>query len=106
MHPKLDFAALRGRTNPVDEGRARAIRSAVEKRGVRVHTQERFARVALPLLAAMAVVLLMVRHRPAPVVASLAPPVSAPLVASAPVPDFGGVVMADGSRVTFLVAGT
>ena len=106
MPPKLDLAAVRGRTIPIDEDRARAIRSTVEKRVARADSQSRFARVALPVLAAAAVVFLIARHRPAPSVANAAPPVSTPLALASPAPDFGGVVMADGSRVTFLVAGT
>lgn len=106
MQSKLDLAALRGRTVPIDEGRARAIRATVGRRVARAEAEERLARVAVPLLAAAAVVFLLVRHRPTPVVATLAPPVAAPTSAPSAAPDFGGVVMADGSRVTFLVAGT
>ena len=105
MQPKLDFAAVRGRTIPLAEEQARAIQKEVLQRHARFVARVRFARVATPLVA-MAVLAFLFIHRPPSEVVATASPPAAVMVAPPAEPDFGGVVMADGSRVTFLVAGT
>jgi transmembrane sensor len=129
-HPKIDFAALRERTVTPDEGRAQAIQGRVVARYTR-HVARiriaRFAGVAAPLAALAAVLLLWVHRQPPAAPGSMAvgdrpaglsggtpePPglpaeTARPRASTAGVAsdDFGGIVLADGSRVTFLVAGT
>ena len=114
-HRKLDFASLRERTTPLDDGVAQAIHGAVKARQLRVAARLRAVRVAVGLAVIASIGLLVLRRRPAPL-ASMPVPAAAssarvgsatppPRVAAAS-EDYGGLVMADGSRVTFLVAGT
>jgi transmembrane sensor len=105
MQAKIDFAALRARTMPLPEGRARTLEAAVLARHERHTARVRFARVAGPLAVAAAF-LAVVAHRPAPAIVAASTVPTPAKVPAAAAPDFGGLVMADGSRVTFLVAGT
>jgi transmembrane sensor len=106
LHPKIDFTDLRGRTIPLPEERARVIEAAVVRRVARRNVEARLGGGALGLLAVAAAVLLLLQRRPAPLVASTPGPAVAPQAAVATAPNWGGVVMGDGSRVTFLEEGT
>jgi transmembrane sensor len=110
LDPRIDFAELRARTLVPDEARAEAIRAGVVDRQARYATRVRFARGALVLASVAAVVAFVVRRQALPPLAT--PTVGAATAAAgasavmAAGGSYGGLVLPDGSRVTFLAAGT
>ena len=112
-NPKIDFASLRTRTVPLSAGRASAIEAVILDRLARRKTYAHFIQGGAALTTVALAALLLVRHRlaAAPVTA---PPASIAAVTPSVVADvsagtngdLGGIVLGDGSRVRFLVAGT
>jgi transmembrane sensor len=110
--PKIDFDSLRERTVTLDEGRAAAISAAVLRRRDRHTARGRIAGgvgAALTLGILIAFVLALSGRRAPPVATHGTLPSKPPdLLAEIPRAPlgFGGIVLADGSRVTFLEPGT
>jgi hypothetical protein len=107
--PKPDLTWLQERTATLGEARGRALYESVVDRVARRERNVRRARLGAALAVAMTAVALLVRQvsRPAPIAVVASPPPPAPSGTAAEArPELGGVVLADGTRVTFLEAGT
>jgi len=112
----LDFDSLRSRTLALSEERAARVAASVLDRHAHHVRRARVIRSAASvgaIVAVAAVVLVVVRGfgrgRADPLLVRSAPPASVTAVASAGSSEtggFGGLVLTDGSRVTFLSAGT
>ncbi len=107
LQPKIDFAELRARTLTLPDDRARAIELSVEARLARHVARGRVFRAGGGLAVAAALLFAATRFAPGPKPVAVAPaPIVAPVTPVVGAPDFGGLVMPDGTRVTFLAAGT
>jgi FecR protein len=107
LQPKIDFASLRERTTTIDDDRASALQARVLHRHARHVARVRVARMGgvalLAIAPVIALVIFLVQRRPSEVPVAAAPPVRS---VAPPSGGFGGLVLPDGSRVTFLAPGT
>ncbi len=105
--PKPDLTWLRERTAALGEARGRALYESVVDRVARREANVRRARIAAALAVAVTCAVFFVHRasRPAPVVVASAPPATSAAATEARA-ELGGVVLSDGTRVTFLEPGT
>jgi hypothetical protein len=106
--PKPDLTWWQERTATLGEARGRALYESVVDRVARRERNVRRTRLGAALAVAMTAMAVLVRQvsRPAPVAVVASPPPAPSGTAAEARSELAGVVLADGTRVTFLEAGT